>query len=155
MEQTLTLKRPIRLHVPAPRLEDEAQRHWFEDVLVLPDDRLVEALRRHVQAEYDLPADERRRAVVARLRAWLEIGERARRLVDCYEKASASLPVHVERARLEAERDAVMNGLSYAEFLRLAEIVPWLRTWGGAFEGGLPPATDRTLATAAALVAQV
>jgi hypothetical protein len=156
MVQTLTPKRRVKLHIPSPRLEEGAQAEWFEDALVLPDDRLVDALRRHIQAEYDLPADERRRAVAGRLRAWLRLGERAHRLVACYEKASAALPFHVERARLEAERDAVMNGLSYAEFRRLAEVVPWLRTWDGSFESEYAgPATDRTLATAAALVAQM
>jgi hypothetical protein len=156
MVQTLiSPRRQIKLHIPRPKPDAESQAAWFADALALPDDRLVETLRRHIEAEYELEPGRRREAVLGRLRAWLRLGVAAHRLVAAYEKATSSLPRRYEMARLDAERDAVMNGMAYDEFRRLAEIVPWLRTWSVDFgeEGGQESRSERPAAPGAALIA--
>ncbi|HXH22269.1 MAG TPA: hypothetical protein VNN10_09575 [Dehalococcoidia bacterium] len=153
MVQTLRTRREVKLHISPPRLEPGSQEEWFADALALPDERLREALRRQIEAEYELPTHERRRAVVGRLRAWLRLGERAHRLVAAYEAATASLPRRYEVARLEAERDAIMNELSRSEFEALRRVLPWLRTWSTDLgEEPGPSETDRTLALGGALM---
>ena len=91
----------------------------------LPELRLHEEATRTLRYELDLPADERRRDQ-------LEPEER-----------------HTIR---ETEEDAVMDGLSYREFERLAGFVPGLQHWQDAIWTQLvPPKTGVAGSFAAAL----
>jgi hypothetical protein len=100
------------------------------DIAGLERDELIEAATRRLYFELDLPATERRRRVIERLRNWLELDpESARPIAEAFAAAAAKLdqPDRDEIAR--AEEDAVMDGLGYAEFRRLAQFVPSLKKW--------------------------
>lgn len=124
----------------------------YEAFLALPEaERRIVALR-VLEGEYALEGDDRRRAVLARLRAWLALKEDdARTVIAAFESAAASLSLAREQARLEAERLAVVNGLRFSEFRALAKVYPWLRTWDvpGVEDGQQDE--DRTLALVAAI----
>ena len=93
-----------------------------------------------LRAELDLAADDQRRRVIERLRAWLLLDRTvARRLALGFEDAAAQLEDSEREAIQQAEEDAVMDGLSYLEFQRLAEVVPSLRR----LRDGSPLGNDR------------
>jgi len=102
-------------------------RNRYHDLLVLSPAALAERAREELLAEGLLPDDRRREAVYRRLCAWLDLdSEDARIIANAYERAGATLPETLVRRRMEHERDAMVNGLTFDEFRRLAEILPWL-----------------------------
>ena len=73
---------------------------------------------------------ERRWAIWRRFLAWSSLSiEEGAALATAYEHAASRLSPDDQRALDEAEREVVLNGLSYAQFGRLAEFLPWLRAW--------------------------
>jgi len=80
--------------------------------------------------ELDLPANERRRHVIDRLRSWLDLDrEDARSVAAAFEVCKRQLDPEEQKESEATEEDAVMDGLSYAEFQSLAEFVPSLQKW--------------------------
>ena len=120
-----------------------------------PAERLLPEAIRILRYELDLPAYDRRREAVRRLRAWLQLPPTAaNRLAVAFDEAAKSLdPVEREELR-QTEQEAVMDGLSYAEFRRLADIVPSLRDWRTRIEALEMTQSNRPgcLATALALL---
>ena len=101
----------------------------YQDWLALPTDDLRSLVVDELAAEARLDPQERRQAALRRLTAWLELdAEDARILARVHDEAAAALPREAARARYEAERDAILHGLRFDEFTRLAEMVPWLRS---------------------------
>jgi len=112
-----------------------------------PDERLVERYKRLTRAgldtmrdealrtaryELDLPLDERRRKVAQRLRSWLALpSEEARPLVSAVKDAYRQLDLSERLDLMDAEHDAALKGLTFAEAQRIAKLVPWLAdcTW--------------------------
>ncbi len=122
----------------------------------LPEPQLhIEALKA-LRYELDLPADERRRRVIGRLRAWLLLEtSQARRIAAAFDAALDELEPEERHAVRETEEDAVMDGLSYREFERLRAVMPSLRQWdaplwqSAAFGGsGIPGSLAAALAMA-------
>lgn len=115
----------------------------------------AEALR-VLRYELDLPADERRRRVIGRLRAWLQMGPaEARRVATAFEAVVNELGLEDRHTVRETEEDAVMDGLSYREFEQLANVKPSLQKWREPFwqdsslpVGGLPGSFAAALAWA-------
>jgi len=102
-------------------------RNRYHDLLALAPATLAERARRELLAEGLLPHDQRREAVYRRLCAWLDLdSEDARIIANAYDRAGATLPETLARRRMEDERDAMVNGLTFDEFRRLADILPWL-----------------------------
>lgn len=107
-----------------------------------PDERLVERYRRLTRAgaremrsealrtaryELDLPLDERRRKVTARLRSWLALrSEESRPLIAAVKDAYRELDLAERLELIDTEHDAALKGLTFAEAQRVAELVPWL-----------------------------
>jgi hypothetical protein len=73
---------------------------------------------------------ERREAIRRRLRTWgWQSLEEGRLSATAYDRARAGISRDDQRALDEAEREVVLNALSFSEFSRLAEFLPWLRSW--------------------------
>jgi hypothetical protein len=80
--------------------------------------------------ELRLDSDDLRRAILDRFHAWLELKyEDATRVAAAYDLAHGGLTPEQQITLDEAERDVIVNGLTFREFERLAEFVPWLRAW--------------------------
>ncbi len=119
--------------VPAP--DTLADRYY--DLLALPTDDLDRETARMLQAEHELPAPIRYEATLARLWAWLALDpEDARIIAGSFERATAALPSEYRSRRIESERAVLMNALTYAEFRRLANLLPWLDREVLAVAGG-------------------
>ncbi|MGE3411940.1 MAG: hypothetical protein AB7L91_06920 [Dehalococcoidia bacterium] len=100
----------------------------FHALLALSDERLVEALTRHIQAEHELSDSARDEAVLARLQAWLELDAEDRLvLARAWERALDGFPAEYRARCREAERAVLMNGLTFGDFRALARALPWLR----------------------------
>jgi hypothetical protein len=98
------------------------------ELACLSTERLAFEALKILRTELDLAADDQRRRVIERLRAWLLLDRGdARRLALGFEEAAEQLEASEREAIQRAEEDAVMDGLSYLEFHRLAEVVPSLR----------------------------
>lgn len=96
----------------------------------LPEIELQHEALNGLRYELDLPSDERRRRVVSRLRSWLQLDARdARRIAVAYENALDFLTAEERHLVRETEEDAIMDGLSYREFERLAAFMPSLQQW--------------------------
>jgi hypothetical protein len=80
--------------------------------------------------ELRLDSDDLRGAILDRYHAWLVLRyENATRVAAAYDLAHGGLTPEQQTALDEAERDVITSGLTFREFERLAEFVPWLRTW--------------------------
>jgi hypothetical protein len=109
----------------------------FYDLLALPTDALDREMTRVLEAEHELPDPLRYEATLSRLRAWLALdSEDARILAASCDRAIATLPPEYRWRRIESERAVLMNALSYAEFRRLADFLPWLDQEVLALAGG-------------------
>lgn len=98
---------------------------YFE-LLGLPADRLEEALRGIAVRESELPEPMRYTAAKSRLEAWLELDREERRILGAaFRRGLATLPEETREQVHEAERGAVMNGLSFAQFRDLAVALDW------------------------------
>jgi hypothetical protein len=108
----------------------------------LPEEALYSEVLRGLHYELDLPEDDRRRAVLERLRAWLQIeNPAARRVAAAYDRAVSSLLDEEARAEIErSEEDAAMDGLNFTEFKDLARIMPSM----ARLEQKLPRESDET-----------
>jgi hypothetical protein len=130
----------VELRPEAGAIEALAEQYY--DLLALNPEDLHAALARRARAEDTLPDRERAAAAHRRLSAWLALGdEDARILANAYDEALRALPASLAGRRMEAERDAVLNGMRFADFRRLAGILPWLRAEEGLdllFPGGSP-----------------
>jgi len=106
----------------------------------LPDRQLQDQALRALRYELDLPADMRRREVLKRLRAWLLLDpSEASRLARAFDDAGSRLDDAERELVRETEEDAVMDGLSFREFERLAGFMPSLAKWRTAsLRAGLP-----------------
>lgn len=101
----------------------------YHSLLTKPDAELRDALGAMIRAECALPEGERAAFAHTRLRAWLAMDrEDARIIARAYEEAMERFSPAQREQRLAAERDAIMNGLRFAEFRSLCGIVPWLRS---------------------------
>ncbi|TAJ21742.1 MAG: hypothetical protein EPO65_00810 [Dehalococcoidia bacterium] len=126
-------QRPAPASVGELRLLPHHMLHQhYRNLLTLSPDDLDARLREEVAAEVRLPADQRREVAYRRLSAWLDMdGEDARILSRAYDRAATGLSEELSRRRLEAERDAILNGLTFHDFRRLARFVPWLNAEQG------------------------
>ena len=115
--------------VEAPELHTDAASP-YQRLSDLPVELMLPEALKLLRYELDLPVFERRRHVVERMRSWLQLSPaEARRLAAGFADAAAVLdPAEREELR-QTEEDAVMDGLSYAEFRRLAAFVPSLGRW--------------------------
>jgi len=130
---TILEQHPAPASVGALRLLPHHQVHQhYRNLLSLSPADLVARARQDLLAEIRLPDEQRREVVYRRLSAWLDIdGEDARILARAYDRAATDLPEELQRCRLEAEQDAIFNGLSFTDFQRLARLVPWLHAEQG------------------------
>ena len=109
---------------------DERQIARQRLLLGLPDAALLGEIGRILRYELDLPADERRRAVIGRLRAWLAMDVKdARHIANAFDVALSHLEPADRHTIRETEEDAIMDGLSYREFERLTGFMPSLQHW--------------------------
>ena len=109
----------------------------------LPEVDLYREALKALRYELDLPADERRRHVIGRLRAWLALNAQdARRIAVAFEAVLDELEPEERHVIRESEEDAVMDGLSYREFERLAAFKPSLQHWQDSLWSQFGP--DRT-----------
>jgi hypothetical protein len=99
----------------------------------LPEAELLHEAFRTLRYELDLPSDLRRRHVIERLRAWLLLEpEHAAAVARAFADASERLDASERELLAETEENAVLDGLSYREFQRLAAFVPSLEKWNAA-----------------------
>jgi hypothetical protein len=136
---------PDATHIPttqidsitSARLAAERYREW----LALPTDELRDRAAAELVVEALATPERRRELARERLLAWLELdGEDARILARTYDEATASLEPEQRNARYEAERDAILHGLSFRQFQQLADTLPWLRSTFGLALIGTDPA---------------
>ncbi len=107
----------------APSLADQ-----YYDLLALPTAKLDARSAELARAELALPEPERRQAVLDRLHAWLELdSEDARILAASWARAVRGLASNAQAMSEAVERAAVLDGCSFGEFLRLSDVVPWMR----------------------------
>lgn len=107
----------------------EVERQRYEDLLALPTATLRERAAQEIRAELSPPRDIQREAIHARLTAWLDLApEDARILARTWDEAAAGLPDDDARRRFEAERDSMLHGFRFQDFIRFAEFMPWLRS---------------------------
>lgn len=145
MSDTMLLERPSRdivdIHPDRGSLETLADRYYA--LLVLNPEDLARELTAIAREEDRAPEGERHAAARRRLAAWLLLhDEDARIIAGAYDDAVAALPESTRARRLEAERDAVLNGMGFADFRRLTFVLPWLRSESGVellFPEGVPP----------------
>jgi len=112
----------------APILDTDAD--FYLRLVGLPrEDReslMLEKLLRELRQD----PDGLRESVLRRFRSWLRLSREDGALIAAsYGRAFDALSPEQQRTLQEAEREVVMNGLSYRDFTRLAESVPWLRAW--------------------------
>jgi len=101
----------------------------FFSYLALPDPQLEAKLRSMIRLEDELPEPDRYEATLARLRAWLELSdEDARIIARGWARALATLPADYGQRAAQAERAVIFNGLTFAEFRRLSDLLPSLAT---------------------------
>jgi len=99
----------------------------YKRQLRLGPDQLREASLRRIHYELDLPADERQRAILDRLRAWLALEPKeARSLAVSFKDALRLISADEKNELDESQRDAVYNALTFVEFEQLAGLVPSL-----------------------------
>jgi hypothetical protein len=92
--------------------------------------QLMAEAKKALHYELDLPADERRRRVINRLRSWLLLeAADARRIATAFDAALDEMEPEERQILRDTEEDAVMDGLSYHEFQRLSKVMPSLRKW--------------------------
>jgi hypothetical protein len=104
----------------------EADRYY--DLLWLDPVTLERELLAEIQEEHEQPERQRTLTALSRLSAWLELdSEHARILADAWDRVLCSLSDGIRRRALETERAAVLNGMSFDDFRRLAVIIPWAR----------------------------
>lgn len=126
---TVLEQRPAPTSVGELRLlpHHQLQQH-YSNLLGLAPGALVARAREELAGEAQLPAEQRRETVYRRLSAWLDLDqEEARILGRAFDSAAAELPAELDRRRIEAERDAILNGFGFADFQRLTGLLPWLR----------------------------
>lgn len=100
----------------------------FYGLVALPEEVLVEGLTKHIRSEHELTEPARYEAVLARLRAWLELDSEDRIVLGrAWERALDGLPLEYRARCREAERAVMLNGLSFGDFRLLAAALPWLR----------------------------
>lgn len=130
---TVLEQRPAPTSVGELRMLPHHQLHQhYRTLLALPPAALVVRARQELVGEVRLPEDQRREAAYRRLCAWLDLDpEEARILARAFDQAATELPADLDRRRIEAERDAILNGLGFADFQRLARLLPWLRAERG------------------------
>lgn len=130
---TILEQHPAPASVGGLRLLPHHQVHQhYRNLLALPPADLAVRARQELLAEMRLPDEQRREVVYRRLTAWLDLDkEDAHILARAYDGAAAELPEELQRRRLEAERDAILNGLSFTDFQRLARLLPWLNAEQG------------------------
>ena len=116
--------------LPSTGVSDSNREEKYKQLADLPTEQLLAEAVRILRYELDLSGYERRRHVLDRLHTWLEMdSEKARRLAIVFDDCAAGLETS-ERDDIDATtEDAVMDGLSYAEFQRLAELMPSLGKW--------------------------
>jgi hypothetical protein len=133
---------------------DEGLLRKQQELAALPEIRLRDEAIKALHYELDLPADERRRCVIGRLRAWLTLETRdARRIANAFADALEGLTPEERHTIRETEEDAVMDGLSYREFERLTGIVPSLQHWQDQIWTQLAPARSGVPGSFAAALA--
>ena len=93
------------------------------------DQQLQTELCAVIEAEHALPEPRRYAATLDRLRAWLELSpEDARVIARAHAAALATYPEEYALEAQEAERDVILNAMTFEEFQRLAGFIPWLRS---------------------------
>ena len=138
-------KRPVVFDRTSPLpFRTEADRYY--ELLGLDIATLERELLAEIQEEHEQPERQRTVAVLSRLSAWLELDiEQARILADTWDRVLLSLSEGIRQQARDAERAAVLNGMSFADFERLAAILPWARE-----EAGRSPAVADTRVLVAA-----
>lgn len=107
-------------------LQTKTLADYYYELLALAPGELERELREMAEAEQALPERMRHSAARARLLAWLELSREERRiLARSFERVMEGLPEDVQAARLEAERGAVLNGMSFDQFRELALALDW------------------------------
>lgn len=104
----------------------------YYELLGLPAGPLEDALCDIAVRESELPEPMRYSAAKSRLEAWLELDREERRILGAaFRRALATLPDETREQVHEAERSAVMNGLSFAQFRDLAVALDWSSEFAG------------------------
>jgi len=107
-------------------LQTKTLADYYYELLALAPSDLERELREVAEAERALPERMRYAAARARLLAWLDLSREERRiLARSFERVMERLPEDLQAARLEAERDAVLNGMTFAQFRELALALGW------------------------------
>lgn len=133
---------------------DEKLLARHRELAQLAEHRLYEEAIKTLRYELDLPADERRRRVIGRLRAWLTLDVAdARRVANAFDAALGQLEPEERHTARETEEDAVMDGLSYREFERLARFMPSLQHWQDTIWTQLAPSKGGLSGSLAAALA--
>jgi hypothetical protein len=107
-----------------------AEVRFYRGLLELTREEAETQLLQSLLRELRLDPEEQRRAILGRFRAWLDLSvEDGARIAAAYDGAHDELTPEQQIAIDEAERDVVLGGLSYREYERLSEFLPWLRAW--------------------------
>jgi hypothetical protein len=100
--------------------------HYFS-YLSRSDEQLQTELCALIEDEHALPEPRRYEATLGRLRAWLELSaEDARIVARSYAAALSTYPEEYALETQAAERDVILNAMTFEEFKQLAEVIPWL-----------------------------
>lgn len=122
----MNAKTPASVTLASPAVDDEALARyaWLS---TLPPPQLRREAGRILRCELDVPVGAMRRRVLARLRCLLALpAADATRIAAAFQDARRELEPTEQDVLLEAERDAALDGMSYADYLRLSSLAPWL-----------------------------
>jgi hypothetical protein len=141
----------------APVLAADQLSSRFKSLAQLAHPELTREVHRLVAIELDLPEDARRRRIIRRFQAWLELkGNDLARVADVFHQAVTTLSTDDQELIEDAERNALLDGLSYADFRRLADSISYIRQWWPELQAQEVSATKpSSLAMALALLSGV
>ena len=129
LTQTDVSKR-IRSDPPLTCSVQELRDH-YDDLLALAPYALKRQASEELLAEATLSDDARREVTYRRLCAWLDLDrEDARIIARAFDDASREQSPAFRDRLYWAERDAILSGLTFLEFLDLSGVVPWLHNDG-------------------------
>lgn len=125
----------------------------FKCLAQMEDAPLIEAVRRLLNIELDLPPNDRRRRVIRRFQAWLQLEDSGlARVAEAFHRVTVELPPEERELIEDAERTALLDGLSYSDFRRLADSASYIRQrWPESQRGDAAPTPPSSLAMALAL----
>ena len=143
----------VRSGLPVPGLATDQLSLRFKCLAHMDDAFLAEEVRRLLNIELDLPPNDRRRRVIRRFQAWLQLEDSGLpRIAEAFHQATIELTPEERELIEDTEHTALLDGLSYTDFLRLADSMSYIRQrWPESQRGDAARTLPNSLAMALAV----